>query len=32
MRQHGEPLAQMFYPPYARRMRELASSLARRLE
>jgi aldehyde dehydrogenase (NAD+) len=32
MRQRGRPLAEMFYPPYARRMREIASSLARRLE
>jgi aldehyde dehydrogenase (NAD+) len=32
LRQRGRPLAEMFYPPYARRLREFASAFARRLE
>ncbi|MDB4951047.1 MAG: aldehyde dehydrogenase family protein [Gemmatimonadetes bacterium] len=32
MRQRGRPLVEMFYPPYARRMRELAAAMVRRME
>jgi aldehyde dehydrogenase (NAD+) len=32
LRQRGRPLAEMFYPPYGRRLVRLATSFARRLE